>query len=221
MDRALRLLVTVTSLAAFGMAWQVVEQFSLRSASTSVVPVPAEERLDGQLSTDIAREVEAPDAQPSRLLVFLDPRAIDIGQWMRDIDALDTDSRKSGGISFRFAPAGATTPGSSISEAIAIECGRRQGSLLPVIDALASKSANASWFDVGVAARVHDLALFGDCVRRRETAAEVARSIVLARRLRLSVRPGFVLDQTVIRGSITIDSLRSRMRVGMQVGVSR
>lgn len=216
LDNVLRVIFVISISNAIMTGWRV---FGRRvHLNEAVVPsaASAEEPLDSVLSVEVARvSAKSPPTRAHRLTVFLDPASPRMASVAHDIGGLFVEPTDAVAVTLLFAPEGNATVQSPIGEAIALECSRRLGHLSHVVDAIGSPShsANTSWSSVGMAAGMKDVAPFVDCIRRRDTAAEVMRSLVLARRLRLEVRPGFVLDDTVIRGRITVDSIRSRLRM--------
>jgi hypothetical protein len=206
-------MVGVSTLVACGLVWHLIERRVVPPPVPVAAPAAAEELLDGLAVGQIAGMMSGESRYAHRIIAVLDPASRDVSRFASEISHLAAEPDLRADVMLLFAPKGNPSAKSPIGDILALECGRRQGQLLQLLDALDRYrgTGKTDWTMVATKGNL-DPSIFSDCVRRRETAAKLADGLILVRRLRLIVRPGFVFDNTVIRGRISVDSLRVRLQ---------
>jgi hypothetical protein len=191
----------------------LIEQYPERPSVSVHPPQPAEGSIDSITLTRLATMPGVASTRLHRVVGVLDPSSNDASVVASELTHLAEETTLNVAVSLFLAPQGSLSSASALSDILAGHCAQRQGRLVEFLEAVESRSAQRHDDLVSLAtyAHVRSPADFIMCVRRRETMEDLSNGQLLVRRLHLSVLPAFLIDSTVIRGRITVDSVRVRL----------
>jgi hypothetical protein len=215
-DRFLRGLVVLSTIAAFAIVCVNIRRFIRDHHIPLRAAAPAEERIDSITAGRLAAMRGGSSARTHRLVGILDPHGSESSEFARALSRLASDDSLNVSVSLYFAPQYGGRDTSAVSDILAALCARRQERLVAFLEVLnRDKALRRRALDaLARAAHIEDVGAFMACVRRRETIEEVADGQVLMNSLRLTQLPAVVLDSTVIRRRISVDSIGARLRAG-------
>jgi hypothetical protein len=213
-ERILRGLVVITALVAAGLIWKLAQKSVVQSSPPVRALPPVEERLDSAALGEISTMRGVSDRRLHRVIAILDPALADAGPLASDLARLSGEEQLRVAVSLFFAPQGSADRWAQTRQILNVQCAKRQGRLVEMLQAVATRPSRG---DDGLAqlatrAQLTNPTAFFECIRRRDTAQDLSEALWLIQALRLSVLPAFIVDSSVVRGPITLDSIRARLR---------
>lgn len=212
--RVLRSAVVLSTIAAVVIVCLNLIRIMRSGDAALPAPAPREERLDSITLERLAAMRGFSGVRSHRLVAVLDPHGREASKFAGALERLGSEKTFNVSVSLYFAPPNAGMDTSALNDILAALCARRQGQLVAFLEALGRGGAQSQQALATLAkvAHIEDVGTFMSCVRRRDTIEEMADGRVLMSRLRLTQLPAVVLDSTVIRGRISVDSIRTRLR---------
>jgi hypothetical protein len=208
------ILVVVSTITASVAVWAIYESRRTQARQSATTRAKAEEHLSSPALDKIASMPTVAVGRRHRVLALLDPADKNAAALTFALESLSVDPTLHTSVTVFFVPAPKRSAWTDLRLSLAAACAERQGTR----DRLLASRAGSALVDErdlsALAERTHlpDPSRFVECMQRRETASEISDGLWLARALNLHVRPGFVIDSTVLRGEISLDSVRVRLR---------
>lgn len=207
-QRALGILVGISSAIAAGIVWSVVEkEFSKPAQAVVVLPPPApQEHLDSAVMAEVSAAIGFQLGR-NALIALLDPESPEAAGIARDLVMRARRATPTLKLAILFIPKGDPPTSATTEGVLALECARRQGRELELLEAARGKNPT-EMIHLGAHAHLGDVAQYVGCILRRESMLELTNAIVLRRMLRIETVPAaFIVNRTIIRKPIDAGSL--------------
>ena len=214
-ERSLRILVGFSSLGACVVLWLLVDRHQAPSRLPLPQPPGPEERIDSLTLSRIESMRSISSGRLHRVIAILDPSTRDASTVASALTDLAGESALHVSVTLFLATQRGQNSSLVMNDILAGHCAQRQGRLVEFLQAIDKRNAprNVGWTALAVASSIGKPAAFVECVFRRDAAENVIDGQFLVHKLRLYTLPAILIDSTVIRGRISVDSVRSRLVV--------